>query len=572
MLKTDRILALDIGASSIKMAEFIPLKSGGLELVNYAVRPLGLDPHDDADRAVYIVSTIQEIMAEQGIKGGPVLFSVSGQSVFSRYVKLPPVDQDKVYQIVSYEAQQNVPFPIDEVVWDYQLIGAADGELDVMLAAIKGDIISGLTDCVEQAGLLPDLVDVAPMALYNAVRYNYPDLDACTLLVDIGARSTDLVFIEGTRLFSRSIPVAGNAITQQIMRELEIDFAEAEELKKAQAFVALGGAADGAEGEAAAKVAKAVRSVMTRLHAEINRSINFYRGQQDGSQPELILLTGGSSVIPNTDVFFKEKLKADVDYLNPFNNVAVSEAIDVDQIGEDAYTLGEVVGLGLRRVLSCPIEINLMPQRVLEEKQFRKQQPVLLAAAFGVVLILVIWCFYFFRLTQLGRQELEQAQQEVKALQSVEERLRVPERGIAELEDQIGQLHTLIEEKTAWVEMLDQVYALLPEGIWLTRVEPLEQVPEPAEPVAQDSRRRRDPQPVVVEDAAPTRIDRVRIAGLGYTDVVRTADPIYAFRDALQQAPLFKPSTEIERIPPVPAGTYVREFSIVLLLEEPLSL
>ncbi|MCB1101394.1 MAG: pilus assembly protein PilM, partial [Kiritimatiellae bacterium] len=174
MAKGQRILALDVGASTVKIAEFTSLKAGTIELTNFGVSSLGLDPAHEGDRLVHITATVKELMQECGIKPGPALISVSGQSVFSRFVKLPPVDKDKVYQIILYEAQQNVPFPINEVVWDYQLIGGAEGDIDVMLAAIKADIIVGLSDAVEQAGLITDLVDVAPMALYNCFRYSYP--------------------------------------------------------------------------------------------------------------------------------------------------------------------------------------------------------------------------------------------------------------------------------------------------------------------------------------------------------------------------------------------------------------
>lgn len=570
MLKTERILALDIGASGLKMAEFIPLKSGGIELISYSVKPLGLDPHEDTDREAYISGTIQEMLTEQQVKSGPVLISVSGQSVFSRFVKLPPVDEDKVYQIVAYEAQQNVPFPIEEVVWDYQLIGGSDGDLDVMLAAIKGDIISALTDAVEQAGLFPDLVDVAPMALYNAARYNYSDLSGCALIIDMGARSTDLVFIEANRVFSRSIPVAGNAITQQIMREFSLSFPEAEDMKKAHAFVAWGGAYEAPSGEVADKVSKSVRSVMTRLHAEISRSINFYRGQQEGSQPVRIFLTGGTSVIPYTDVFFKDKLKAEVEYFNPFMNVAVSDQISGDEIGRDAHVMGEVVGLALRRVLSCPIEINLMPPRVVSEKKFRRKHPVLLAAAYGVVVLLAVWCMYFLRLAQLGEERLMLVQERVRALEAVEEQLRPPEARIDDVQRKITKVHELIEDKTRWMELLDDIHALLPEGAWLTSIVPVRDRPaatEREEPVR--GRRVEVDEP---ERPEQNKITQIEISGLGYTDLVPNAQPIYALRDDLRNSRHFSAQTEINLLPPVPPNTFVREFRILLSLEEAIDL
>jgi Tfp pilus assembly PilM family ATPase len=116
---------------------------------------MGVDQQGEGDRIPHIVTTLKDLMHERSIKPGLALITVAGQSVFSRFVRLPPVDKDKVYQIILYEAQQNVPFPIDEVVWDYQLIGRGEGELDVMLAAIKAEIIVGLTDAVEQAGHRP---------------------------------------------------------------------------------------------------------------------------------------------------------------------------------------------------------------------------------------------------------------------------------------------------------------------------------------------------------------------------------------------------------------------------------
>src|SRR5439155_16848754 len=176
MLATDKILALDIGASTVKVAEFQASKTHGLRLTNFNHAELGIDPEHEENRKALIVSTIRNVLREKNIRATRVVFSVSGQSVSTRIVKLPPVDESKVVQIIQYEAQQNVPFPIDEVIWDYQLIGSSDqGELEVVLLAIKSDIIEDLNDGVESAGLRTEMVDVAPMALYNAVRYNMPE-------------------------------------------------------------------------------------------------------------------------------------------------------------------------------------------------------------------------------------------------------------------------------------------------------------------------------------------------------------------------------------------------------------
>ena len=553
MLKQDRILALDIGASGLKMAEFAALKSGGIELTKFGVASLGIDPQSEADRVTYIVTTIKEVMQDRGIKPGPVLLSVSGQSVFSRFVKLPPVDKEKVYQIILYEAQQNVPFPIEEVVWDYQLIGGVGGEIDVMLAAIKAEIIEELTDSVESASLVPDLVDVAPMALYNAVRYNYTELPGCTLVIDIGARSTDLIFMEEGRVFSRSVPVAGNAITQQVMREFDMSFADAEELKRAHAFVAFGGAYEGPKSEVVDKVSKSVRSVMTRMHAEVNRSINFYRSQQSGQQPALVLLTGGTSIIPYTDTFLKDKMKVDVDYLNPFLNVAVSEQIEAEEIGRAANLMGQVVGLALRRTLTCPIEINLMPPKVLADKSFRRKQPIFLSAAVGLVLILVVWCAYFLKMANLGRERLQKIQSRVSDLERVEGQLIQAEQQVADVRAKVERVLNLGVERTAWLEVLDQVHECLPDGMWLTSVAPTKPGtnPETGEPLE--------------------AIAAIEIAGMGYRDKIPSGSVVRDFRDKLRTMPAFSPETDIIWQPTPAPEDFVIEFRIRLALKEPLN-
>lgn len=557
MLNQERIVALDIGASGLKMAVFVPLRSGGIELVQYAVGALDLDPQSDTDRGTYITTTIRELMRESSIKPGPVLLSVSGQSVFSRFVKLPPVDREKVYQIILYEAQQNVPFPMEEVVWDYQLIGGAGGELDVMLAAIKSDIIRDVTDAVESSGLNTDLVDVAPMALYNAVRYNYPDLPQCTLVVDIGARSTDLIFIEQGRVFSRSVPVAGNAITQQIMHEFELTFPDAEEMKKAHAYVAFGGAYAGPKSEVVDKVSKSVRGVMTRMHAEINRSINFYRSQQSGRQPDLVLLTGGTSVIPYTDTFLKEKLRVDVDYMNPFLNVAVADKIPAEEIGRNAHLLGQVVGLALRKVLTCPIELNLLPPQVVARKAFRKKQSVLVGAAVGLILTMIVWCGYFYKMTGLAEQRLEAVRGHLGALQAVEVQLQQNEQKIQETQGKVQKVVGLVSRRTQWLEALNQIRESIPDGMWLTAVKP---VSDPSIVPAQEGQ---PPPP-------PDAVTAIEVTGLGYRDKMTSGSAILGFRDKLRMSPLFAKETEVKWQPSPGAEDNVLEFKILVVLKNPL--
>ncbi len=138
MLNTKSFLTVDFGAGSLKLAEFEINEAGGLRLNNFVIKPLGPDGAQEATREKVILQALQEGIAEKGFKSKNVNVCAPGFHVFSKFVKLPPVDAAKVGQIIQYEAQQNVPFPLTEVVWDYQILGsAAGGELEVLLVAIK---------------------------------------------------------------------------------------------------------------------------------------------------------------------------------------------------------------------------------------------------------------------------------------------------------------------------------------------------------------------------------------------------------------------------------------------------
>ena len=227
-----RIVSLNLGSQTLGLAEFHAQPNGGLVLTGYRLREILADPSAETDRNPQITAALRSMTSQLGIRGAPVDYAVSGQSVFARFVKLPSVDQEKIERIITFEAQQNVPFPIEEVVWDYQLVGSdAADKIEVVLVAIKADLLEGINAAVEAAGLRTTLVDVATMALYNAFRYNYSELSGCSLVIDIGARTTNLLFVEPGKVFSRSIPIGGSSITSAVAKEFNEPFAAAEKRK-----------------------------------------------------------------------------------------------------------------------------------------------------------------------------------------------------------------------------------------------------------------------------------------------------------------------------------------------------
>ena len=359
-----RLITLNLGSQTVGVAEF-RVAHGGLVLVNYRLREVPLDPETGHRRDAHVAfeeaaAVLREMMHEMQIPRRPVNYALPAQSVFARFVKLPPVGGEKLDKIISFEAQQNVPFPLDEVVWDYQLVGGGLGEqIQVVLVAIKVDLLDQINAAVEGTGLQTSIVDIAPMALYNAFRYSYPEVGDCSLLLDIGARTTNILFIESGRIFLRSIPLGGSAITAAIAREFNESFAAAETRKKRDGFVGLGGAYAEPADPNVARVSKIARSTMTRLHAELMRSITHYRAQQQGNRPVRIFLCGGGAGMPYMREFFHREISS-ADRV--FQSVAKRHRCRVARRcrtwRSSAHLLGELVGPGAaqRHRLSDGIE------------------------------------------------------------------------------------------------------------------------------------------------------------------------------------------------------------------------
>src|SRR5512135_1284160 len=425
MLNSKSFLAIDFGAGSLKLAEFEVNEAGGLRLKEYGLKSLGAEGAQETSREAVVLKALQEMLAEKGIKAKTVNVCAPGFHVFSKFVKLPPVDAGKVTQIIQYEAQQNVPFPLEEVVWDYQILGSTPGgELEVLLVAIKADIVEGLFRVTESSGLKLQLTDVSPAALCNAFRYNYGDLDSdCTMLLDIGAKTSNLLFFEKGKVFSRSINLGANSITQDFANESKLKFDAAEKIKIEEGFVSLGGAYEEPENPHQAAISKIARQFMTRLHIQVNQTMQFYRGQQGGSAPQRLFLSGGASVMPYTAQFFAEKLNVPVEYFNPLRNVQLDPSLNLEELARVAHSLGEVVGLGLRNLAHCPVELNLMPASTLRWQSFNKKKPYLIATVFSMVLVIWAMGFLFEKLADTKTEQQQKVHAEVEPAQNRAQRL-----------------------------------------------------------------------------------------------------------------------------------------------------
>jgi type IV pilus assembly protein PilM len=462
MLNVKSFLTVDFGAGSLKLAEFETNEAGGLALKSFVIKPLGLEGSADATREAVILKALQEALAEKGVKGKNVNVCAPGFHVFSKFVKLPPVDATKVTQIIQYEAQQNVPFPLAEVVWDYQIMGSAPGgELEVLLVAVKSDVVEGLFRVASQAKLKLNLCDASPAALCNSFRYNYGDIEECSMLLDIGAKTSNLLFFEKGKVFSRSINLGANAITQDFANEAKLKFDEAEKIKIAEGFVSLGGAYEEPENPNQAAISKIARQFMTRLHIQVNSTLQFYRGQQGGAAPQRLYLSGGASIMPYTAQFFAEKLNIPVEYFNPLRSIQIDPAVNLEELARVAHSLGEVVGLGLRNLAHCPVEMNLMPDSTLRWQAFNQKKPYFMFTVFSLVLVAFAVGFLYEKLAQSKAAEIKDLEPQVAQIQAKSDSFNKVYSKLKAAQTEAGQITGWMEQRYFWGDVLTELRGVL---------------------------------------------------------------------------------------------------------------
>jgi type IV pilus assembly protein PilM len=475
MAGSKRIYSLNLGTQAVALAEFQLSKGGGLVLSRYQTSGLLADPTADPTRMAQTRMAVAELAGAMKAGGGVVNYAISAQSVFTRFVKLPSVGEEQVEQIVGFEAQQNVPFPIEEVVWGYQLVDTGGPDMEVVLAAIKLDLLDEINGAVEHSGMRTGVVDVSPIAIYNAFRYNYSDLEGCSLLVDIGSRTTNLIFVDGQKIFSRSIPIGGSKITEVIAKDFNENFSDAEERKKRDGFVSLGGAYADAEDPNLARVSKLVRNSMTRLHAEIARSISFYRSQQGGAAPIRAYLCGGGSGMPYMREFFNEKFQMPVEHFNALRNVSVGSGVDASLVGSEAHTLGELVGLALRSTSSCPMELNLQPQSVVRRKQSAEVTPFLVLAGICVLMGLAAGWMYFERASVIASEMVQRVEQQADPLKKYEKKIKAARENLQRQEQAALPFLKLPEEREKWLAVIQDVNSRLKgDLVWVVSFKSLE--------------------------------------------------------------------------------------------------
>ncbi len=474
MADSSSFAVLNLGSQRVSGAVFTKDRSGGLVLKQAEFAEMHGDPSMEATRLPQLRVAVLELVDKLKIKGKPVWYSIAGHVVFTRFVKLPPFQDDKADQIVEFEARQNVPFPINEVIWDYEFLGDKTGpEREVVLVAIRADALNDINEQLESNHISIAGVDLAPMAVYNLFRYTYPDVEESTLIVDLGSKSTNLIFSEGGRIFTRNILVGGATVSGAIAKEMGIQFGDAEAQKRAHGVIAPGGAYEPHENEAVDAISRIMRNTMTRLHGEIIRTVNFYRTQQGGTPPRRIFICGGGAQTPMVVEFFQEKFNLPVEVLNPLRGVQVSGAVDA-VARANAPGMAELVGLALRHAGATPVEIELIPDSVALARDSAKRAPYLIMATVCLFALLGVGIFYFKQAGAVTATKLSGLQTRYDELNRQDTKRKQLEGQLDELRRQSAQLQDAVKSRGWWDRLLTLLNAKYENDfIWITQLEVL---------------------------------------------------------------------------------------------------
>jgi type IV pilus assembly protein PilM len=341
-------MGMDIGSSGVKLIE---LESHGgkyrLKRFGYAPVPSEAIVQGSFMNASGISDAIREACESGGFKAKEVATSVSGHAVIVKRISLPSQSADELDETIKWEAEQYIPFDINEVHIDYHVLqeDTIDGQMDVVLVAAKKDLIDDYQSVISDAGLSLAIIDVDAFALGNMYEQNYdPSFDSAVALVDIGASVININVMNGlVPVFTRDITSAGNLYTEEIQKTLGISFEEAEKIK-------LGASSDSVSTDVVPReVEEAMREVSETLLGEIQRSLDFYRATTSNTPIEKVVLCGGSSRVPRLNRLLEERIELPFEIADPFARIEVPAGSGYEeQLRQASASLGVAVGLGMR--------------------------------------------------------------------------------------------------------------------------------------------------------------------------------------------------------------------------------
>jgi type IV pilus assembly protein PilM len=366
------VWGVDVGQCSLKAIK-LQAAGDGVEMLGFDVAEHeSILSEAEADSTAMILKAIETFASRNDFKKSRVVVAVPGQQTLTRFTKMPPVEAKKIPDMVQYEASQQIPFDMDEVVWDYQVFmekGSPDVEVGIF--AIRKELIRNYLAYFTDRGVEPSIVQTSPMASYNAARFENPPAEhEAIVLLDMGALATDLIIAEGSRIWSRPVPIGGNRFTEALVSAFKISFKKAEKLKRTAAT-----------SKHARQVFAAMRPVFADLVSEVQRSVGFYTSTHREAQITRVLGMGNAFKLPGLQKFLQQNLGLTVDRLSGFRRMAAGPAEASPAFAENVMSLSVAYGLAVQGLGLASVESNLLPPEVRRSLLWRRKQPWFAASA-----------------------------------------------------------------------------------------------------------------------------------------------------------------------------------------------
>jgi len=464
------MLVLDGGAAHVGCARFSVDRSGRLCLQRFALETHSADPLRDFLWSMHTQQALQELAARERLRGCCRL-AVPGHLALTRLVRTPAAQGTSHQLILEAEAVKNIPFPIGQVVWDGQVLAAPGIDLDLLLTAGKAEAMAGFCTAVATAGFMPLWAEPGGVALWRAYCYNYQDAVDDALVVDIGARSTYLLFAGmKRRVHVRTLAFGGNAVTLAVAGSLKLDFTDAEALKRQ----VLGGTAANPVDAAARKAVEMAREQFAqRLELELMRSLLGQARRPEAVQPGRIYLTGGGAQLPGLAEHLAAKLQLPVQAYDALRHVQLTERAAADGATQARQLLPVLIGLAASHLPDLPRPLNLLPPNLRAHQRFRRRQPWWIVTAALLVIALVPPLWQYHARARATRVELARVEAELVPWRRLEARTAELSARREKLRHEIGVLRRLLDGKSSWAGFLADLQHHLAsvEDAWLERLQ-----------------------------------------------------------------------------------------------------
>jgi type IV pilus assembly protein PilM len=407
------------------------------------------------NRDSYIQQSLANFVQRHGAKGGAVAIGVSGQSSFARFIKLPPVETKKIPEIVRFEAIQQIPFPLDDVEWSYQLFQEPESpDVEVGIFAMRKELVNRHLQFFTESGLDIDIVQMNPLAVYNAM-YHDGRIKGTTMIVDLGAENTDLIIAEGETIWLRSIPIGGNNFTEALIKSFKLKFAKAEELKRNAATSKYG-----------RQILQAMRPVFADLVAEIQRSIGFYASVHRDSRIARVIALGGTFRLPGLQKYLQQNLQLEVARLDRLGSGAPTDARLASAFNDNLLSSVSAYGLALQAMGDGKINSSLLPEKIRRERLWKAKTKWFAAAAATFVLASgVAYTSWYFDHVQFQRDHAAHGDEIQKALvgaTDMDRKWKEIESSGGPDRQQIGMVNGLLWGRDVWPGLIQDVTSSFP--------------------------------------------------------------------------------------------------------------